>query len=240
MTNFAYLDFERDIEGNFFLAGTLIDGCFEQVVLHPGLASLAETRGLRWQSPESFVEAFVSCVASRGLTIAAFSTAERDAILQVARAAALSLPAVPYCNLHKVAKRWVNRAPSRRDAFDHLPPLVLGADPFMQRRQRFSLASIMRLTDFTAPAMYHPGQTSTRLRSTISALSRNGGNYPALTAVQKAKFTKALRHNEFDVRALPILVKEAGTDECQVQSSVLELTSPAASNRLLEGASGHS
>lgn len=236
MTNFAYLDFERDIEGNFFLAGTLIDGCFEQVVMHPGLASLAETRGLKWQSPEFFVEAFVSRAASRGLTIAAFSTAERDAILEVARAAALSLPAVAYCNLHKVAKRWINRAPSRREAFDHLPPLVLGADAFMQRRQRFSLASIMRLTDFAAPATYHPGQTSTRLRSTISALSRNGGNYHALTAVQKAKFTKALRHNEFDVRALPILVKEAGTDECQAQSSLLELAWPATATRLLAGA----
>ncbi len=236
MTNFAYLDFERDIEGNFFLAGTLIDGCFEQVVLHPGLASVVDTRGMRWQSPEAFIEEFVTRVASSGLTVAAFSTAEREAILEVAIAAGLSLPAFPYCNLHKVAKRWINRAPDRREEFDRLPPLVLGANAFMQRRQRFSLASIMRLTSFTAPAMYHPGQTSGRFKSTISALSRNGGNYLALTAVQKAKFTKALRHNEYDVRALPILLKAAGPDECKALSSVLELTQHAAATRLLEGA----
>ena len=70
----------------------------------------------------------------------------------------------------------------------------------------------------------------------INTLSRNGGNYLALTAVQKAKFTKALRHNEYDVRALPILLKAAGPDECKALSSVLELTQHAAATRLLEGA----
>lgn len=105
-------------------------------------------------------------------------------------------------------------------------------------QERFSLASIKRLTGFTAPAFHRPGQTSARFRSTIKALARNGGNPLALMAVKKAKFTKALRQIGYYVRALQALVKAVGADECEALSSVVDLTRSSADTRLLEAALG--
>lgn len=222
MAGFAFLDFETDTEGTFFLAGTLIDGHFEQVILHPGLAGAARSKGLKYLYPVDFVRSFMYNAAREGRTIAAYTGAEREALQRILTEASSPCPSVPYCNLHKLAKRWINRTPGLREAFDSLPPLVLEADPFRQKSLRFSLASIMRLTSYHPPSAYHPGQTSARFRSTIRALERYKGDFAALTAVQKAKFTKALRHNEYDLRALPVLIDTAVQDWSEALDATVE------------------
>ena len=58
----------------------------------------------------------------------------------------------------------------------------------------------------------------------ISALKLKEQNFDALTAVQKAKATKALKHNEFDVKAMKVLfdlIKEQ--DASCFQKSIVKL-----------------
>ena len=69
----------------------------------------------------------------------------------------------------------------------------------------WSLASVSRLFPVTIPAQYHPGQTSKRFKTVINALQLRNGEYSKLTPIQKAKATKALKHNLFDVEVLPII-----------------------------------
>ena len=63
----------------------------------------------------------------------------------------------------------------------------------------------MRLTRFQAEKDYAPGKTTSRFNSVINALRLKEQNFDNLTAVQKAKATKALKHNEFDVKAVSVL-----------------------------------
>lgn len=207
MTGYAFLDFECDSSGAFYMAGSLIDGRFEQVVLHPSLKPAAEARGLPFQDPISFIGEFITRLQKQGRILVAFSTAELNAIKRAQEADGASQCSLEYCNILKAARRWIKSSANVRESFDSFPPIVLGVNTYTQRRQRYSLASVMRLTDFVAPATYHPGQTSARFKSVIAALVRHEGYYGQLSAVQKAKLTKALRHNEYDVRALPVLVE---------------------------------
>jgi hypothetical protein len=108
-----------------------------------------------------------------------------------------------YLNLLSAAKRWIRK--HRKNEFEALPPFRLGADSFTQRRQKYSLASVMRLTGFQAEKDYAPGKTTSRFNSVIGALRLRDQNFDNLTAVQKAKATKALKHNEFDVKAMSVL-----------------------------------
>lgn len=105
-----------------------------------------------------------------------------------------------YCNLAKASRSWVSKYQSEK--FDNLPPLVIGANSYYQKRHRRSLASISRLIDFPAPADYTIGKTTSRFNSVINALKVREQDFKKLTAVQKAKATKALKHNRYDVEAI--------------------------------------
>lgn len=52
------------------------------------------------------------------------------------------------------------------------------------------------------------GQTTQRINSVIKALARRNGDFEQITPTNKAKFTKLLKHNEFDVMALVHLFDE--------------------------------
>jgi hypothetical protein len=82
----------------------------------------------------------------------------------------------------------------------------------------------MRLTGFQAEKDYAPGKTTSRFNSVINALRLREQNFDNLTAVQKAKATKALKHNEFDVKAMSVLfnlIKEQ--DETCFKKSTVRL-----------------
>ena len=79
--------------------------------------------------------------------------------------------------------------------------------------ETFALASLMRLTDFHPPRSYALGHTTARFNTVISGLKLREADYSRLTPVQKAKATKALAHNRFDVEAIEVLNKViAATD----------------------------
>jgi hypothetical protein len=139
------------------------------------------------------------------LTLVAYSTAEMAIINSFfkERAFAKEFADLRYLNLLSAAKRWIRK--HKKNDFESLPPFRLGADSYTQRRQRYSLASVMRLTGFQAEKDYAPGKTTSRFNTVISALRLKEQNFEKLTAVQKAKATKALKHNEFDVKAMSVL-----------------------------------
>ena len=145
--------------------------------------------------------------------IVAYSTAEKEIIkkMELDR----DLKKVNYLNLLKAAKVWKNKY--HRNEFENLKPLRQNVNPFIGRTMRHSLASLMRLvdTEFQAPIDYAPGKTTSRINSVIRGLhnNRNNGSYYDLTAVNKAKATKLLKHNEFDVKGMEILMDEIKTSD---------------------------
>ena len=200
-----FLDFESNKAGQFYLAGFGSKGTFEQRVLTDDLQGLANAKSLMTQRPEDFVFEMLERLHDEQLILVAYSRAEMAIINNIFKdgAPTKDFADLQYLNLLSAAKRWIRK--HRINDFEALPPFRLGADPYTQRRQKYSLASVMRLTSFKAEKDYAPGKTTSRFNSVISALLLREQNFDNLTAVQKAKATKALKHNEFDVKAMSVL-----------------------------------
>lgn len=200
-----FLDFESNKAGQFYLAGYQSKGAFEQRVLTNELQGFAVAKSLLMQTPEDFVFEMLNRMRDEQLTLVAYSTAEMVIIngLFKNKTPTKDFADLRYLNLLSAAKRWIRK--HRKNDFEALPPFRIRADSFTQRRQRYSLASVMRLTEFQAEKDYAPGKTTSRFNSVISALRLKEQSFDNLTAVQKAKATKALKHNEFDVKAMSVL-----------------------------------
>ena len=227
-----FLDFESNKAGQFYLAGYESKGAFEQRVLTNELQGFAATKSLLMQSPEDFVFEMLKRLRDEQLTLVAYSTAEMAIINSFfkERAFAKGFGDLHYLNLLSAAKRWIRK--HRKNDFEALPPFRLGADSYTQRRQRYSLASVMRLTSFQAEKDYAPGKTTRRFNAVISALKLKEQNFDNLTAVQKAKATKALKHNEFDVKAMSVLFDLISKEDASCfRKSIVKLFDDSGSNK---------
>jgi hypothetical protein len=209
--SYIYLDFETNKAGDFYLAGYANGDDVKQVVLTEGLRGLADFHGVEVQTPEKFVRDLLELARKTGSSIAAYSTAEKEILRRVIPLENSDYEGVSYLNLRTAASKWINRF--RRREFDELPPLVRGASDYDKRTQRKSLASVCRLIDFESPKDYAIGKTTTRFNTVISALELRGGEYGRLTRVQKAKATKAVKHNRFDVEAIICLCERITRDD---------------------------
>ena len=219
-----FLDFENNKAGEFYLAGFDTSGVFEQRVLNPNLEGLAQFKNLKNEEPKVFVNKMLRRMNDEQLVLVAYSTAELSMINSVleAKAKLQQFTHLRYLNLLSAAKRWIRK--HKKNDFEALPPFRIGVDDYTQKRQRYSLASIMRLTNFQAEKDYAPGKTTSRFNAVISALKLKEQKFEKLTAVQKAKATKALKHNEFDVKAMKVLfnlIKEQ--DDSCFQKSIVKL-----------------
>lgn len=190
----VYIDFEGNLAGDLYMVGTLSDEGFEQIILHPGLTGAATHHGLRFLTLEAFLEEL-----SLFNTIIAYSEHELELLHQHGWKPQNKKPAY-YINLNKAAKKWINTL--HREEFHSLETYL----PNNPNAHKNSLASRMRLTDFPPKKSYSPGFTTSRFNSAIDALALRNGDYSALTRVQKTKFTKAMKHNEYDVKALDVLM----------------------------------
>lgn len=222
--NPLFLDFENNKAGEFYLAGFDTNGVFEQRVLNPNLEGLAQFKNLKNEEPNVFVNKILRRMNDEQLVLVAYSKAELSTInsLLEANAKQQQFSHLRYLNLRSAAKCWIRK--HKKNDFEALPPFRIGVDDYTQKRQRYSLASIMRLTNFQAEKDYAPGKTTSRFNAVISALKLKEQNFEKLTAVQKAKATKALKHNEFDVKALKVLfnlIKEQ--DDSCFQKSIVKL-----------------
>lgn len=203
-----FLDFETNKAGDFYMgAFCLSDGDVEQYILDNALEGLGGTKGLPVTTPIEFTRRLLEMAIDKNGFIVAYSTAEKvylNAMVDELDIGSKHLELM-YVNILKFAKKWANRY--QKTSFEALPPFRKGANPFMQKTQKWSLASVMRLTDFPAPSDYAPGSTTKRFNDVRNALRKSGQKYEILTSVQKQKATKVIKHNHYDVLALPYLYK---------------------------------
>ena len=73
------------------------------------------------------------------------------------------------------------------------------------------LLDFTRLGDMPPPRDYGSGYEAARLRHVLDQLAKRG-SYSRLTVVAKGKWTKALKHNEFDVVVLERLCRRIADD----------------------------
>ena len=83
----------------------------------------------------------------------------------------------------------------------------------MLKAQKHSLISLSRLAGIEAPSDYAPGKTTSRFNALIKSLKIKNQLYDQLGRSTKAKGTKVLEHNLFDVEALPILYEAIIKDD---------------------------
>jgi hypothetical protein len=197
---YHFLDFETNKKGEFYLAGYARARDFQQVILTPGLLGLAEDLEIRLTSPEEFAREFLESVRAHQGTVVAYSTAEQYTLMSLLPDDQDLLGSVQYLNLAKAARSWVRKY--KQKEFEALPLLVKSANDFSKKRHPKSLASICRLIGCPAPADYSIGKTTSRFNTVINALEKKNHNYLNLTAVQKAKATKAIKHNRYDVESM--------------------------------------
>ena len=164
---------------------------------------LQKKKQLKTISPLEFVKELAILLQKK--TLAAYSEAEYKTIKQVLESANKKLTQIQYCNMRTITKKHIKSNAELKKKFDSLPPFLMGADDYQQKRMQWSLASTARLFPVNIPSHYHPGQTSQRFKTVINALKLRNGKYSSLTRTQKAKATKALKHNLFDVEVLPII-----------------------------------
>lgn len=207
-----FIDFETNKQGVFYLMGYQLNGETHQVVLNTELQGLADHNSLSVASPNEAILDILQLVLRRGLKICAYGTLEKSILQNIGSSSRLSyLEEVIYVNLQRAAKRWKNKF--YRDEFESLPPIRKGADEFMSKAQRHSLISLCRLAGIEAPSDYAPGKTTRRFNDLIKSLKIKNQAYDFLGPSTKAKGTKGLKHNLFDVEALPILYAAIGRDD---------------------------
>lgn len=209
-----YLDFETNKAGDFYLAGFSYGAGVKQVVLTKGLQGLAELHKIEVQPPKQFVLGILELARNNGSSIVAYSTAEKEILGSVIALESSEYEGVRYLNMLKAASTWINKY--KKKEFDELPPLVKGASDYERRTHPKSLASVCRLINFEAPKDYAIGKTTARFNTVISALERHDGEYGSLTSVQKAKATKAVKHNRFDVEAMICLCETIIRDDKKI------------------------
>ena len=217
-----YIDYESDTFGNIFLLGHQIKGKFNQDVLDSRLVGLAQSKNLKATDPVTCTIDLLEYAAQTNSIIVAYSEAEREIFkaLSLLRKDIYRYSEIPYLNLRKAAKNWIRKF--HMEEFNRLPPFIVNANNFQQRTLRNSLCSVMRLTNFHAPRDYAPGRTTQRINTVINALNRHQGDYKKLTRVQKAKGTRALKHNRFDVEALPVLFNAIKNESINIFSTSIK------------------
>ena len=212
LSEFLFLDFETNKLGQFFMMGYQLKGETRQVVLNIELQGFANHNSLSVENPNEAILNILQIVLNERLQICAFGELEKRLVSKVASESNLSgSEEVVYVNLHRAAKRWKNKF--YREEFENLPPVRKGANPFMLKSQKHSLISLCRLAGIEAPSDYAPGRTTSRFNALIKSLNLKNQTYDELGRSTKAKGTKALKHNLFDVEALPVLCEAIIKDD---------------------------
>ena len=202
--------------------GYLFEGKFHQDILDKNLTGLAEKLGLKVVDPLTGVTDLLKQIVESDAILVAYTEAEKILLNQlIPKNLFKTFKDICYLNLRPPAKKWINRHNKAR--FNSLPPFRKTVDTFYQKRMQNSLASIMRLTSFEAPSDYAPLKTTARFNTIANALVRKDQCYEGLTPTQKRKGTQALKHNEFDVRAMEVLFQYVKRKDISCFSGSLKL-----------------
>jgi hypothetical protein len=174
-----YIDFEGHKGLPPKIIGVLTGKQFRQYTLDDALAGAAEYSGIEHTDIRTMAAALFRQAQAENRYLVAWSEHE----LQMIREFASLDVSSRYYNAKYGAKRWCRRR--------HPEALGDGA----------SLELFMQLTGFRAAAHLGKGNAGGRLRYVLNQLQRRG-EFSRLTRVAKAKWTRLLRYNEQDCRAL--------------------------------------
>ena len=211
---YLYLDFESNMKNEMYVVGYSFGQETRQIVLHSDLKKAAKTYNMKLRSPSYFVRVLLRTLRTYNLTLVAYSEAELNYVHSLSENINTAFyEEIKYLNLAKAAKNWVKKfRKSEMENFGDFLPTIFARDRSRRKQLNHSLASRMRLTGFNAQHGYAPGKTTTRFNHVIAGLNKRA-KFESLTPTQKRKWTMALKHNKFDVDALPILMETIGQDE---------------------------
>jgi hypothetical protein len=213
--NYYYIDYENNKAMDFYLLGYGDELHTKQIILDDNLLGLAKNHNMQVSSALEATQVFLENVYKNDGIVVAYSTAEKQYFNYLNKNLLLNkYRNLPYLNLAKAAKKWIRKY--HYDTFLKLPPFRKNADMYMKKRMIYSLGSVMRLTSLKAPSDYAPGKTTSRFNTVKKSLIIKKQDYEKLTAVQKAKATKVLKHNTFDVDALRILRKDISSIDKEI------------------------
>ena len=201
------LDFESLKDGDPLLAGTLTANSFHQVVLDQQLKSAGDKKGLLTKHLSNYCHQLLDHCEEQDRLIIAYSTKELTDLERITGRRA----AHRYVNALTLAKIWRKRFfPEEHDQVKRFRQRVRQRGNYLGGRGN-QLLDFTGLINIYPPRDYGKGCEAARLRHVLNQLSRRS-EYGKLTPVAKAKWTKALKHNEFDVRALNFLCQRIVSD----------------------------
>lgn len=204
LKNLIFFDFETSTSDVFYIVGFRENNSqyLKRVVLNSELKGVADAKKLLVQEPISFIIDLLNLALENNATLVAYSTAEKDMINQVLNSYNKErYLKLRYLNLRKAGKKWIKKY--KKNEFEKLP--LFRKKSWNSKSLQNSLASVMRLTDYTSPTDYQPGNTSQKFSHTAKFLQKKNQDYNQLTPRQKKKVTEVFKHNEFDVNALEVL-----------------------------------
>lgn len=198
LKNTLFIDFEGNKAGHQYLVGYSYKYTLCQVVLDQDLSGLADFRGLPSMNLRQFITHIQQLMLDEDLnTIASYTTHDIDELKAIEDFSRfMDEQKITHLNVHKLAKQHIkkNHLKEYREMVDSLPQNF--------HRKRYSLINVMRFLEGSVPSDYAIGLTTSRFNAVRNALIQKEQDYSRLTSVQKAKATKALKHNEYDVRSL--------------------------------------
>ena len=202
-----YMDYEANTASApfFYVVGYRWNDETKQIILDDSLKGLAEHEELDVCAPAKATEFILDLALQHDASIVAFSEAEKIYFKHLNKNDRFrKYSNIPYINLAKASKTWIRK--HHKEAFDKL-------GDYLPRRRwnrtglNNSLGSKMRLFEkkHQAPKDHAPGHTSKRFNTILEALERKGQDYQRLARGQKTAGTLGLKHNYWDVNALPVL-----------------------------------
>ena len=224
--DFYYLDFESNKNGDLFLLGLEHNKSFTCYVINEDLSFLCDNQdykenfNIQFEHPKPLITNLLKSIQDKNGVIVAYSIAELNLIQSIVSKE--KLPDLDYLNLARAVRSWKNKF--HKEAFNKLPELRKHSNSFIARKN--SLASMMRLlpSKKQAPSDYAPGKTTSRINHIIKGFKVKK-EFSKLTPVQKAKATKVLKHNHYDVTILSVLLEEIiNKDPSCLKKAIYKLT----------------
>ncbi len=182
-----FIDFEGNMNGEQFLLGVGYKGEIKQTILDDRLKPLLQHRpyGLNYMRPLEACEGLLDQARENSVPLAGFTTHD----LSVIKTVVGHEIDVEYINIHRNVKKWINRSHYRSYRASG-------------NRPEWSLQAISKWMGLTVPSDYARGKTTRRINDVMQGLRVKDGIYSTLTPVQKAKATKLIKHNKFDVESI--------------------------------------
>ena len=191
-----FIDFETNKSGKFYLVGISDDSTFKQIILNNELKGLAEEKNIEIKKSEDFLNETIEKIIRNNSTIVAYGEHEKNLIKKHLKKEHINK--INYLNIHKAIRKYIRRTKGMlelyRSFYDDLPNNF--------QNKRYSLINVMYFFTKVKPSDYAIGLTTGRLNTVINALNIRNQVYSRLTPVQKAKATKALKHNKYDVSSI--------------------------------------